>query len=380
MYMSKSSFSISDSFSKAWEAFKSHFADIMLAGIVVFFCSILIGVLGRLFFGSLPAQVIYRIVSAVLSAFLSIGLIKIGLGALRGGSTDLSQFQQPVSKAVKYVVASFMFSAVMLLGIICFIIPGVYFALRYQFVFVLIADKDVGILEAFAMSSQMTKGSKLDLFGLAIMNLVVNVLGFFALLIGLIVTIPVTQLAKLAAYQQLIPKVNKSLLPQQKKNDQNIFVLVLLFLIVVAFASVFAWKAFLQNRHVFQSAESLGIPTYPPSLSAGTSNPSSSTQLFYNWYLACNKAHLNCLDKLSLFAVDGSLASQFLPKRALDPIVCAQDMPRSVEVIGQSLYPSGNQATIYANGNFDSGIVTHMSVLTTKVNGAWKIQNVTCSK
>lgn len=54
----------------------------------------------------------------------------------------------------------------------------------------------------------MTKGHRGKLFLLILAIILFNILGMFALLIGLLVTIPMTMLIYSHAYRQLDPEVN----------------------------------------------------------------------------------------------------------------------------------------------------------------------------
>jgi uncharacterized membrane protein len=383
---SKITLSISKSLQQGWEAFTSHFADILIAAVATFVAALIVGMIGGILVKFPLVSAVYHILGMFFGAFLAIGWIRIGLGALRNESTKLDQFQQPFGKAFKYLVASFLYDFVVFVGFCAFIVPGIYFVLRYQFALSLIVDKDVGILDAFAMSSQMTRKSKLDLFGLGIMSMFVNMIGFLFLLIGLIVTIPVTRLATLSAYQQLMGKINKASLAEERKKDRNVFLIMLAIFIVLCIlfggAIIGAVKVFhsMQAKNAFgmqNTSQLSGVVPTPQPLSA-SAKPDTSVSAFYGWYLQCVRAGLNCQSQLSTFAADQSLARELVPNQTRDPFVCAPEMPSYAAIVKADIFPSGNQAYVYVKGVFDNGATTRMSVLTTKLNGVWKIQNVAC--
>ena len=58
-------------------------------------------------------------------------------------------------------------------------------------------------MEAIKESWRLTKGHKWSILRLAVLMTLVNVLGFLLLLVGLLVTIPVTMLAFVRAYRVL---------------------------------------------------------------------------------------------------------------------------------------------------------------------------------
>ncbi len=79
---------------------------------------------------------------------------------------------------------------------------AVYLGLRYSFARMAAVD-GMGINESMRESSKLTAGVKIDLllFGLAIVG--INILGFIALLIGLLVSIPVSLFATFFVYLKL---------------------------------------------------------------------------------------------------------------------------------------------------------------------------------
>lgn len=95
-----------------------------------------------------------------------------------------------------------IFSVAMTLSIML-IIPAIYFSIRYGFAMLVTVDRGSGPVEALKQSSAMTVGVKwrILLFWLAMAGL--NILGVLALIIGLIVTIPITFIAYLHLYRRL---------------------------------------------------------------------------------------------------------------------------------------------------------------------------------
>ena len=92
---------------------------------------------------------------------------------------------------------------VVTIGFLLLILPGIYLSVRwYLFPWVLV-DKGVGPFEALRQSWEMTRGSFWNLFLLGFLLCVINILGTMALLIGLLVTIPLSIVAVGHVYRQL---------------------------------------------------------------------------------------------------------------------------------------------------------------------------------
>jgi len=83
------------------------------------------------------------------------------------------------------------------------IIPGIWFALRYQYFGMAIVDKNMGPIEALKYSGQITQGNALKLFGMALASMGVIVLGLLALILGVFVAMPVVYIAMAYIYRTL---------------------------------------------------------------------------------------------------------------------------------------------------------------------------------
>jgi uncharacterized membrane protein len=88
-------------------------------------------------------------------------------------------------------------------GCIFFVIPGLYFALKYSFYGYLIADKKLGAIEALKASARLTVDMKWLLVGFGVVTASVLFLGLLAFGIGLLIAIPVVSLAVIFVYRSL---------------------------------------------------------------------------------------------------------------------------------------------------------------------------------
>jgi len=60
-------------------------------------------------------------------------------------------------------------------GTVLFLVPGIYFGVKYQFVLFPIVEKNKGILEGFKISNQLTKGSMWKLVGFLILESILTI-------------------------------------------------------------------------------------------------------------------------------------------------------------------------------------------------------------
>jgi hypothetical protein len=77
--------------------------------------------------------------------------------------------------------------------------------LRFLFAYYVVADdwEDSSITRAFSKSSMITEGNRLKLFGCMIVLGLFMMLGYLVLLVGALITVPVTMVAMASIYTQL---------------------------------------------------------------------------------------------------------------------------------------------------------------------------------
>ncbi len=101
-------------------------------------------------------------------------------------------------------VAYFAITFFTVIGFILLIIPGIIVTAWYLFAFLFIADRGYGFWQAMEASRQLVRQDTTGfVFFLGAMGLL-NLLGALCLVLGLLVTMPVTYIATFAAYRGLM--------------------------------------------------------------------------------------------------------------------------------------------------------------------------------
>jgi uncharacterized membrane protein len=103
----------------------------------------------------------------------------------------------------KYVAASVLAGLATIVGLILLIVPGIIIGIMVAFATYIVIDLDLGPIEAIKHSAALTKGHRWHLLRLGLALLGLNILGFLALIIGLLVTIPVSILSVVHVYRAL---------------------------------------------------------------------------------------------------------------------------------------------------------------------------------
>jgi len=193
--MSDNKFSKADAIKFGWETTTGNIGLLVL-GWVIFIA-----------IGMMPVFAsdswVVMVVAWVFDAVVWMGLIRMTLRFVDGDKGELADLFSTFPLILKFLVASVAVGVVVMVGFCLLVIPGIYWSIRlYMFPWVLV-DKDVGPFEAMRQSWEMTRGSCWNFFLLALLLGAVNILGTIALLIGLLITVPLSIVAIGYAYRRL---------------------------------------------------------------------------------------------------------------------------------------------------------------------------------
>jgi uncharacterized membrane protein len=161
---------------------------------------------GHVFPVSIILWILLLPVQTVIDLMIGTGLIRIALKFIdnkKPAYKDLFNYQA-VETLINYFLTSFLVALIVLGGLILLIIPGIFFAYRLKFAPYLVIDKNLAPAEAIQASWRITKGSVWNLFFFGILLGLINILGFFCLIVGLFVTIPLGMLATAFVYRRLL--------------------------------------------------------------------------------------------------------------------------------------------------------------------------------
>ncbi len=197
------SFSISEAVKYGFNFIKANFVTFIKLGAVLIIINIISNMVTGLFKDN-PLSFLWTLISMVISILVQIGSIKITLELYDGKPLNFSNLYSQSNLILRYLGASILYGLMVFVGFIFFIIPGIYLAIKYQFFSYLIVDKNMGIMDSFKKSENMTQGVKMNLllFFLALAG--INILGALVFLVGLIITIPTTVMATVYVYKKLL--------------------------------------------------------------------------------------------------------------------------------------------------------------------------------
>ena len=148
-----------------------------------------------------------KLCESLISMLITLGVVRIGLKVYAGEKFEIAEmFYCRGEQFLNYLVATILYFLAVLAGLILLIVPGIILMIRMGLYGYLIVDKKMGIIDSLKESMRLTKGNAFNLFLFWFILLGILILGFLAIIVGLLVAIPVTALAYVFAYRYLESK------------------------------------------------------------------------------------------------------------------------------------------------------------------------------
>jgi hypothetical protein len=146
---------------------------------------------------------VLAVIALVIGLLLEMGLVAFALKAHADvEKAEVKDLWHP-QHFWQYAAVKILTGIIVVIGLVLLIVPGIIAALALIFATYLVIDKNLGPIEAIKESVRITKGHRWQLFLLALALIGINILGALALMVGLLVTIPVSLLAVAHAYRKL---------------------------------------------------------------------------------------------------------------------------------------------------------------------------------
>jgi len=206
--MNNQAFSIKEAFSFGWKNTTGRFWFFVGIVLIIFGVSVLPGIV----FGQLAKLLDLPLLSFVGTSIGQIFSLIVGLGFLRvilniydGREVKTGQLFSEYRLFFKYLVGTILYGLIILIGLMLFIIPGIIWAIKFQFFAYVLVDKGSGPVSALKESASITRGVKWHLFIFDILVVFINMLGFAFFFVGLFtITIPLTAFATVFIYRKLL--------------------------------------------------------------------------------------------------------------------------------------------------------------------------------
>ena len=196
-------FSGSEAVRFGWETFKKRswfFIGVTL--LVAVASGVTSGIVSSFGHDGVP-QMIGSLINLVISTLIGMGVTAFFLKAHDSLDAVQSADLWHPKPFWSYLATRLLLGVVVVIGLILLIVPGFILGLMFMFSAYIVIDKGLGPIEAMKESKRITDGHKWNLLGFGLLLILLNILGAICLLVGLLVSVPVTSLALVHAYRTL---------------------------------------------------------------------------------------------------------------------------------------------------------------------------------
>ncbi len=155
-------------------------------------------------------SILMSVASGIIGIFVEMGLVTFALKAHDSiEDAKIGDLWNP-APFWRYLGGQILTGIIFVIGLILLIVPGIIAAAGFLFTSYLVIDRGMGPIEALKGSWHLTKGNRWRILLLLLAIIALNIIGLVLLIVGLVVTIPVTMLALVHAYRTLSGRADAS--------------------------------------------------------------------------------------------------------------------------------------------------------------------------
>lgn len=203
VYASPRRWDIGDAISAGWRLFWPNILPMGLFALVVVVVNSVLTWITPADAGFFVASVFW-LVQLLVTQLITIGWIGLALDIVDGKPVSAERIMSRFNVVVPFLIASLLFSIGLYVGLLLLIVPGIVFALIFYFYSYSIVDTGEGNpIAALQHSARLTRGHRVQLFGLFVLLVLINIIGVLALVVGVLITMGISLLAVAYVYRQL---------------------------------------------------------------------------------------------------------------------------------------------------------------------------------
>jgi hypothetical protein len=202
---------ISDTFGHGWETLKKFFPELILLVFIQILFSLPMGLVNAFAdqesFGHILFSIFNVAYGLIIMAPLSYGANLLCLKAVRGEPFKVPEIFDAYRQTLQIILASILVGAIIGIGIVLLIVPGIIFACKLSMVSYLVMEKKMEAVDAVRTSWQMTSGHTGTIFGMSILSFFLILCGLICLIVGVFPAAIWISLAFAAMYHAISQKV-----------------------------------------------------------------------------------------------------------------------------------------------------------------------------
>lgn len=156
----------------------------------------------EVFFDNSVYTPVVRGVFIFLLAIITLGMVRTTIKSVDKKDFSLGELFH-MHLFGRYIIVAMLYLLMFFGGLILFVVPGLYWGMKYQFSTYLVVDKKLSIAQSFEESARMVEGHEWDLFAYWLVMLLLNLVGLLLFGIGIVITLPITLVGYTYIYRQL---------------------------------------------------------------------------------------------------------------------------------------------------------------------------------
>jgi uncharacterized membrane protein len=186
-------FKFGEYLSEGFELFKTNIGYFIGFGAIAFTLTLVVSFIP--FIGSFA--------SAVLNAVTILGFYHVGMKTKKGMKVEFEDFFKPFNAIGEIIGTSILVYILTVIGIIAFIIPGIYLSVAWTFAVPVVYFFKSPMWDSMEASRKVITKNWWWFFLFAIVIGLINALGVIALFVGVFFTLPISYLALFAAFNDI---------------------------------------------------------------------------------------------------------------------------------------------------------------------------------
>lgn len=136
--------------------------------------------------------------------FMTFVLMKFFLNIYDNNEVTVLGMLQNSKGFYKFFIVYMAVNLATIAGLFFLIIPAIYVVVTYSFALYLLIDRNLGIQESLIESARISRGHKIQLLKFWLALVCINIVGAALFLVGLLFSLPVSFLAIIYVYRELL--------------------------------------------------------------------------------------------------------------------------------------------------------------------------------
>jgi hypothetical protein len=202
-------------FAEGWNVFKIHWPLMVAAGAIFFLISAVIQgpfqviqvMMQEVMEGNMPLMFglmgLSYIVSLIFTPPLTAGFYQFCLESLRDKPRLEVLFQGFKECWLQSALCVLVMGLLIILGLICLILPGIYLSIAYYYALPLVIDRKMGFWEALELSRQTVHKQWFMVFAVVVVSALLSAVGIILCCVGVVGSLPLGYLVAMQSYRQL---------------------------------------------------------------------------------------------------------------------------------------------------------------------------------